>query len=120
MIDAQKRLEEEHRREEDKLLTEFQKERTKEVTKLSEELKQEWEVKLRELTDRFDKDMAKNKKKLKDSEKKVRAWVEIRRTANKRPKGPHILHLSTMCQLLEESAKADIFVNWSARKTQTW
>ena len=38
---------------------------------------------------------------------------------NKRPKGPHIVHLSTMCNLFEESAKADIFVNWSARKTQT-
>ena len=29
---------------------------------------------------------------------------------NKRPKGPHIVHLSTMCNLFEESAKADIFV----------
>ena len=38
----------------------------------------------------------------------------------KRPKGPHIVHLSTMCHLFEESAKADIFVYWSARKTQTW
>ena len=41
-------------------------------------------------------------------------WLE-----NKRPKGPHIVHLSTMCHLFEESAKADIFVYWSARKTQT-
>ena len=44
---------------------------------------------------------------------------------NKRPKCaniahlPHIVHLSTMCHLFEESAKADIFVYWSARKTQT-
>ena len=38
---------------------------------------------------------------------------------NKRPKGPHIVHLSTMCHLFEESAKEDIFVYWSARKTQT-
>ena len=38
---------------------------------------------------------------------------------NKRPKGPHIVHLSTMCHLFEESAKADIFVYWSPRKTQT-
>ena len=38
---------------------------------------------------------------------------------NKRPKGPHIVHLSTMCHLFEESAKADNFVNWSAWKTQT-
>ena len=29
---------------------------------------------------------------------------------DKRPKGPHIVHLSTMCHLFEESAKADIFV----------
>ena len=41
------------------------------------------------------------------------------RCTNKRPKGPHIVHLSTMCHLFEESAKADIFVYWSARKTQT-
>ena len=27
---------------------------------------------------------------------------------NKRPKGPHIMHLSTMCHLFEESAKVDI------------
>ena len=38
---------------------------------------------------------------------------------NKRPKGPHIVHLSTMCHLFEESAKAEIFVHWSASKTQT-
>ena len=35
---------------------------------------------------------------------------------NKRPKGPHIVHLSTMCHLFEESVKADIFVYSSARK----
>ena len=39
---------------------------------------------------------------------------------NKRPKGPHIVHLSTMCHLYEESAKMDIFVYLWARKTQTW
>ena len=43
-----------------------------------------------------------------------------RYTCNKRPKGPHIVHLSTICHLFEESAKANIFVDWSARKTQTW
>ena len=37
-------------------------------------------------------------------------------TKNKRPKG----HLSTMCHLFKESAKADIFVYCSARKTQSW
>ena len=36
---------------------------------------------------------------------------------NKRPKGSHIVHLSTMCQLFEESeARADIFVYWSPWK----
>ena len=38
---------------------------------------------------------------------------------NKRPKGPRIVHLSTMCHLFEQSAMADIFVYWLARKTQT-
>ena len=45
--------------------------------------------------------------------------IAIAKNLNKRPKGPHIVHLSTMCHLFEESAKADIFVYWSARKTQT-
>ena len=44
-------------------------------------------------------------------------WTQ--KKENKRPKGPHIVHLSRMCHLFEESAKADIFVYWSARKTQT-
>ena len=49
-------------------------------------------------------------------------WILFSRfngEVNKRPKGPHIVHLSTMCHLFEESAKADIFVYWSARKIQT-
>ena len=33
---------------------------------------------------------------------------------NKRPKGPHIVHLSTICHLFEESARA------AALQTQTW
>ena len=45
--------------------------------------------------------------------------IGITYSINKRPKWPHIVHLSTMCHLFEESAKADIFVYWSARKTQT-
>ena len=47
------------------------------------------------------------------------SWTILNQKPNKRPKGPHIVHLSTMCHLFEESAKADIFVCWSARKTQT-
>ena len=42
-----------------------------------------------------------------------------RGTVNKRPKGPHIVHLSTMCHLFEKLAKADIYDYWSAGKTQT-
>ena len=33
---------------------------------------------------------------------------------NKRPKGPHIVHLSTMCHLFYRSARAAIFVYTSA------
>ena len=39
---------------------------------------------------------------------------------NKRPKGPHIVHLSTMCQLFDRSARAEIFVYSSTWKTKTW
>ena len=39
---------------------------------------------------------------------------------NKRPKGPHIMHLSTMCNLFEESARAAILFFRLARKIQTW
>ena len=35
---------------------------------------------------------------------------------NKRPKGPHIVHLSTMCHLFDRSARAAIFVYSSAWK----
>ena len=38
---------------------------------------------------------------------------------NKRPKGPHIVHLSTMCHLFNRSARAAIFVYSSLWKTQT-
>ena len=36
---------------------------------------------------------------------------------NKRPKGPHIVHLSTMCHLFEESAKVDICLLNSPKNT---
>ena len=39
---------------------------------------------------------------------------------NKRPKGPHIMHLSTMCHLFDEFTRTAIFVYWLARKTQSW
>ena len=35
---------------------------------------------------------------------------------NKRPKGPHNVHLSTMCYLFDGSARVAIFVYWSAKK----
>ena len=35
---------------------------------------------------------------------------------NKRPKGPHIVHLSTMCHIFDRSARAAIFVYSSAWK----
>ena len=38
---------------------------------------------------------------------------------NKRPKGPHIVHLSSMFHLFDGSARMAIFVYWSARKTQS-
>ena len=47
-------------------------------------------------------------------------WKNKIRKTNKRPKGPHIVHLSTMCHLFEKSAKAYIFVYWSAQKTQNF
>ena len=49
---------------------------------------------------------------------RIRPWP-LTYWHNKRPKGPHIVHLSTMCHLFEKSVKVDIFVYWSARKTQT-
>ena len=39
---------------------------------------------------------------------------------NKRPKGPHIVHLSTMCRLFDRSARTEIFVYSSAWKKQSW
>ena len=35
---------------------------------------------------------------------------------NKGPTGPHVVHLSTMRHLFNGSARAAIFVNWSAKK----
>ena len=46
--------------------------------------------------------------------------VEAALYLNKRPKGPHIVHLSTMYHLFGELARAAIMFFRSARKTQTW
>ena len=40
--------------------------------------------------------------------------------ANKRPKGPHIVHLSTMCHLFDGLARAAILFFRLAQKTQIW
>ena len=46
--------------------------------------------------------------------------LALTENSNKRPKGPHIMHLSTMCHLFDRSARTAIFVNRSALKTQSW
>ena len=38
---------------------------------------------------------------------------------NKRPKGPHIVHMSTMCHLFDRLARVAILFFRSAQKTQT-
>lgn len=71
MIEEQRRLEAEYQREEDRLLDEFHNERKQEALRLSAELQQEWEIKLKELAEKFDKEFGQKKKKMKDNEKKV-------------------------------------------------
>lgn len=70
LIEEQRRLEAEYQREEDRLLDEFHNERKQEALRLSAELQQEWEIKLKELTEKFDKEFGQKKKKMKDNEKK--------------------------------------------------
>ncbi|KAK0065116.1 hillarin [Biomphalaria pfeifferi] len=71
LFDAQKRLEEQLRKEEDELLRGFQEERVKEGQAINKEIDTEWESKLQELTDRYEKDLNKKKKKLKDADTKM-------------------------------------------------
>lgn len=71
LIDAQKKLEEQLRKEEDAVIDEMLKKRSEESKKIQEEIQKEWEVKLKELTARFDQEMGKKSKKMRDSEKKV-------------------------------------------------
>ena len=49
---------------------------------------------------------------------KCRLWAADR--VNKRPKGPHIVHLRTMYHLFDWLTRAAILFFRSARKTQTW
>ena len=56
---------------EDAVIDEMLKKRSEESKKIQEEIQKEWEVKLKELTARFDQEMGKKSKKMRDSEKKV-------------------------------------------------
>ena len=71
LVEAQVQLEHELRKEEDEMFKVFQMERENEKRKLTDEIKKEWEVKLKELTDMYEKTMAKKKKKMPDEERKV-------------------------------------------------
>ena len=71
LVEAQVQLEHQHRREEDEMFKVFQMEREDEKRKLTDEIKKEWEVKLKELTEMYEKNMAKKKKKVPDEERKV-------------------------------------------------
>ena len=72
LFEAQKRLEEEMRREEDEMFRTFRAAREQEVEGLNKEIDVEWEKKLQDLTDKFQKDLDnKKKKKMKDADKKV-------------------------------------------------
>ncbi|XP_013409108.1 hillarin isoform X2 [Lingula anatina] len=59
IIEAQKVLEERQRLEEDALYKTFRAEREDEKRKLSQELDQEWEIKLKDLTEKFEKEFGK-------------------------------------------------------------
>ena len=71
LVEAQVKLEHQLRREEDEMFKVFQVERENEKRKLTDEIKKEWEVKLKELTEMYEKNMAKKKKKIPDEERKV-------------------------------------------------
>lgn len=68
LFDAQKKLEDQMRKEEDELLMSFQKERKAENQRLSQEIEEEWEKQLVELTKKFND---KSRKKMADIDKKV-------------------------------------------------
>lgn len=68
LFDAQKKLEDQMRKEEDELLMSFQKERKAENQRLSQEIEEEWEKQLVELTKKFND---KSRKKMADIDKKA-------------------------------------------------
>ena len=71
LVEAQVKLEKELRREEDEMFKVFQMERENEKRKLTDEIKKEWEVKLKELTDMYERNLSKKKKKTPEEERKV-------------------------------------------------
>ncbi|XP_067679021.1 hillarin-like [Haliotis asinina] len=71
LFNAQKELEAKMRKEEDEMFRGFQSVRKQESEKISEEINKEWEVRLKELTAKFDKQMEGKRKKMKDNERKL-------------------------------------------------
>lgn len=75
IFDAQKKLEEQLRKEEDELYRTFKANRKEEAKKLSAEIDQEWETRLQELTEKFDREFEKkNNRKL---DKKVCTYDSV-------------------------------------------
>ena len=62
LYEYQKQLEDEQREEEDRMMVIFQDERRKEAERMEKELQEEWEGKLQELTSKFDKNPAGERK----------------------------------------------------------
>ncbi|KAK7485284.1 hypothetical protein BaRGS_00023535, partial [Batillaria attramentaria] len=71
LFDAQKRLEERLRQEEDELFKAFHEERQVTKSAITREIDQEWEQRLRELTEKYGVNDKKKSKKIKDGDKKL-------------------------------------------------
>lgn len=72
IYEAQEALEERQRVEEDRLMVIFLEEKKREAERVKAEMEEEWEVKLKELTEKFDRDMdKKTSKKIKGDDMKA-------------------------------------------------
>ncbi|ESP03308.1 hypothetical protein LOTGIDRAFT_137570, partial [Lottia gigantea] len=71
LLRAQKDLEEQLKKEEDELFAKLDSEKKANSQNINEEISKEWEQRLKDLTERFERDTDKKRKKLKDSEKKM-------------------------------------------------
>ncbi|KAK6188332.1 hypothetical protein SNE40_004527 [Patella caerulea] len=71
LLNAQKELESQLKKEEDALFEKMTKERNENSKEISEEINREWEQRLKELTEKFERETDKKKKKLKDSDRKL-------------------------------------------------